>query len=252
MRYGEKKGQVTLYIIIALAIILVLIIFLVYPRVNLPGSGSADATPEEYLRSCIGQEIPLIMEDITSQGGSMQPQGFIVYNNTKISYLCYTAEYYKTCVVQQPNLIGQVEREISRELQPIATSCVKSFAEEYESRGYKISYGNTNVNASLALNSIKITLNLPMTVTKDFSRTYKSIDLEYKSGIYEILSLATSIIDFESTYGDSETRYYPNIKIEKVKLSDGSKIYSISDVVSKDRFVFASRSLAWPAGYGLE
>src|SRR3989344_5534575 len=204
MRYGEKKGQVTLYIIIALAIILVLIIFLVYPRVNLPGSGSADATPEEYLRSCIGQE----------------------------------------------------EREISRELQPIATSCVKSFAEEYESRGYKISYGNTNVNASLALNSIKITLNLPMTVTKDFSRTYKSIDLEYKSGIYEILSLATSIIDFESTYGDSETtlymRYYPNIKIEKVKLSDGSKIYSISDVVSKDRFVFASRSLAWPAGYGLE
>src|SRR3989338_4736686 len=208
MRYGEKKGQVTLYIIIALAIILVLIIFLVYPRVNLPGSGSADATPEEYLRSCIGQEIPMIMEDITSQGGSMQPQGFIVYNNTKISYLCYTAEYYKTCVVQQPNLIGQVEREISRELQPIATSCVKSFAEEYKSR------------------------------------------------IYEILSLATSIIDFESTYGDSETtlymRYYPNIKIEKVKLSDGSKIYSISDVVSKDRFVFASRSLAWPAGYGLE
>jgi hypothetical protein len=47
-------------------------------------------------------------------------------------------------------------------------------------------------------------------------------------------------------------QYYPDLKIEKTKLSDGTTIYILSNVVSKDRFTFASRSLAWPPGYGLE
>ena len=64
--------------------------------------------------------------------------------------------------------------------------------------------------------------------------------------------LTSSILNWEARYGDSDIAtymtYYPNIKVEKYKQGDGSKIYILSS--EKDKFVFASRSLSWPAGYG--
>jgi len=51
-----------------------------------------------------------------------------------------------------------------------------------------------------------------------------------------LLMISTSIVDYESTYGDAETslyvNYYPNLRIEKMKLGDGSTIYTVNDVVS--------------------
>ena len=74
--------------------------------------------------------------------------------------------------------------------------------------------------------------------------------------MYDLIMTSVSIIDYESTYGDSETtlymQYYPDLKIEKTKLSDGTTIYVLTNVISKESFTFASRSLAWPPGYGIE
>ena len=76
-----------------------------------------------------------------------------------------------------------------------------------------------------------------------------------RSEMYGLLMIATSIIDYESTYGDSETsifiQYYPSLIIEKTKLTDGSKIYVVRDVTTHESFTFASRGLSWPAGYGI-
>ena len=74
--------------------------------------------------------------------------------------------------------------------------------------------------------------------------------------MYELLFTAANIIDFESSLGDSATelylQYYPDIKIYKNNLGDGSTIYKIENVISGESFTFASRSLAWPAGYGFD
>ena len=45
---------------------------------------------------------------------------------------------------------------------------------------------------------------------------------------------------------------YPNIKVEKLKQEDGSKIYIITSRDTNEKFVFASRSLSWPAGFSLK
>ena len=86
-------------------------------------------------------------------------------------------------------------------------------------------------------------------------RQWYDFEIELSSEIYFLLMTATSIVDFESTYGDSETRlyllYYPNLVIEKNKLGDGSKIYKVREVTTKEEFIFASRSVAWPGGFGL-
>jgi len=70
-----------------------------------------------------------------------------------------------------------------------------------------------------------------------------------------LLLTSVSIVDYEATYGDSETtlymKYNPELKVDKIKLNEGSKIYRLTNTVTNENFTFASRSLVWPPGYGL-
>jgi hypothetical protein len=88
---------------------------------------------------------------------------------------------------------------------------------------------------------------------KEETQTFKDFEIDVQSEMYDLLFISHSIVDYEATYGDSETtlylQYYPDLRIDKTKLSDGSKIYRVSNVVTGEYFVFASRSLSWPPGY---
>jgi len=45
--------------------------------------------------------------------------------------------------------------------------------------------------------------------------------------------------------------YYRDLKVEKKKQTDGSTVYILTKMDSGDKFQFASRSVAWPPGYGI-
>ena len=74
------------------------------------------------------------------------------------------------------------------------------------------------------------------------------------NNLYELASIAESIVEWEATYGDSETttymNYYHDLKVEKKKQTDGTTIYIVTNRDTRNKFQFASRSVAWPPGYG--
>lgn len=252
--FFNEKGQVAIFVIIALVIVSVIIVFLLYPRLGL--STTTATSPEGFLRGCLEPEIMPVVETLSKQGGYMNPEGFVLYNDVKVKYLCYTSQNYETCVVQQPNIKGQFEKELYSQIDSKIRQCYQSLIEDYESKGYSVSLGNINTKAEIVPGSIKISIINPITVSKETSQTFGGFEVNIQSRMYELLMTSTSIIDFESTYGDSETteymRYYPNLRIDKQKFDDGTTVYRLTDVVSKDSFTFASRSLVWPPGYGLE
>jgi len=73
--------------------------------------------------------------------------------------------------------------------------------------------------------------------------------------MYDLVMISTSILNFEARYGDSNPLsfmvYYPSLWIDKLKQGDGTKIYILTDLNTGESFTFASRSLSWPAGYGI-
>lgn len=247
----NKEGQVAIFVIVAVVIVAIVLGVLIYPKLNVQ-FGEA-FTPQKYLKSCIEPELRPVLEKASAQGGYLNPDGFILYNDTKVKYLCYTSENYKTCVVQEPALVSQVEKEIYNAIQPKINGCFDNLKKEYERRGYSVSASKIDSSLDIISGKINLRVNAPMTVTKDVSQTFKGFDVTLDSQIYDLLITATSIVDFESNYGDSDTKlymqYYPNLRIEKTKLSDGTKIYKLTNVVSDERFTFASKSLSWPPGY---
>jgi len=250
----EKKGQIAIFVVIALVTVAVIIAVFLFPNINV--GTSAEVNPNSFLRECIDSEMDGVLEAVSAQGGSIIPDNYIMYQDDKIQYLCYTSEYYKTCVVQQPLLVRHVQNEIKKVIEPSAQQCLRELIDEYESKGYDVQGSAGELNVTIIPGKINVEFNAPLSVTKEGTQSFRKFGVSMESEIYDLLMTATSIVQFESSLGDSEPlmyiQYYPDLKIEKISRDDGTTIYRLSNVVSGDRFTFASRSLVFPAGYGLE
>ena len=126
--------------------------------------------------------------------------------------------------------------------------------EQYERQGYEVSSSPGDLEVNFVPGSLNVEFISPMTISKESTQTFRKFVVSIDSEMYDLLMIAVSILDFESSLGDSETllylQYYPDLSIEKVK-RNGDTIYTLKNVVTNEEFRFASRSLVWPVGYNL-
>ena len=250
-----QRGQATIFVIVAILIVAaIVIVYLYFPNITQIVTGG-EFSPNSYLKDCVDDTIYESITLLSKQGGYSNPEGFVLYEGEKVKYLCYGSEYYQTCAIQQPMIKNHFEVEMEALVNKKANECVRDLKSEYESRGYGVKLGEVSNNVEIVPGAIKVNFDTDMSISKDTTRNFDGFEVDISSEMYDLLLTAQSVIDFEATYGDSETtaymQYYPDLRMEKIKLSDGTKIYKLSNVVTGEEFVFASRSLAWPPGYGL-
>jgi len=245
----NKRGQVTLFIIIAI-VILGAMVYLVYPRIK---ASLVPAAPASSVEKCM---LPVITEAITKiskQGGSINPSLYYMYMDNKLEYLCYTREYYKTCVMQQPMLKYHIEQEIGNYVKETAVNCVNQLKEEMQSKGYSSVVNFKNVSVELTSSDVQVVVNVTAVFTKQGTQSFNEFVVRKPSKIYDLVMMTMVIMNYEAMFGDSDTQtfmmYYPNLKIEKIKQGEGSKVYILTNRDAGEIFQFATRSLAWPGGY---
>jgi len=243
-----KRGQLTIFIIVAVIIVAVILIFLLVIQ---PGVEKRETPRLEGFEGCVQDAVEENLNKIGSQGGFINPEFYKLYQGEKIAYLCYTNLYYKPCVVQKPFLKKHVELQLENSIGDEIDSCYQESIEDLKEKGYEIAYGNVDFEINLQPENIFIGITAP---TSTSGRSFEKFSVAIPSNYYEIVMVATSILQQEIKYGDSNVNslmiFYPELKIEKLKQSDGSTIYIITDKNSEIKFQFASRSLAKPAGYG--
>lgn len=246
-----KKAQVTLFVLIALLIVGIVLVILLWPSIKT--TFVKEINPEEYIKSCTAQYVEEAIDLASKSGGSIYPVHTVSFQGQQVEYLCYTNEYYKTCVMQQPLLKQHVEYEVVNYIKPKVEGCVQSLQGELEKRGYTVSYKRPDVSLSIIPKNINVNVKVGMTLTKEKTTTYDAVKVNVKNPIYDLIMIAGSILNFEARYGDADPLgymfYYPNLKAQKIKQDDGTKIYILQDRESGQIFQFASRSLSWPAGY---
>lgn len=248
-----KRGQVTFFVLVAVVLVGIIIALIAIPRLRGP-SVDAVQDPSAFLRECIAPVLEARLATLSEQGGYLQPEGFIEYNSTKVKYLCHTTEDYKTCVVQQPLIKEHVEEELTNALQGTARQCVSDLKDAFQSAGYTVGGNFERFSIAFTPGSMIALVEAPLTLEKQGRRTYQQFQLTFPSEYYDLLYVVTSIIEYESQVGNSETslyvQYYPDISMDKVSLGDGTRIYRVHNVLTLESFQFASRSLVFPPGYG--
>jgi hypothetical protein len=249
----SKKGQVTIFIIIGIIIVaLGVLIYSFYPQIK-SALGGEEKNPPAYIQACIEDEITDAVDKLSLQGGSLNPESYIMFDDSKVEYLCYTADYYANCIVQQPLLKKHIESEIKTDIQSKVENCFNMMKESYEKKGYTADLKTGEERVELLPKRVAATFNYSLTLTKGDTQKYDSFVVAVSNNLYELVAIATSIIEWETTLGDADVAnlmtYYHNLKVEKNLRESGEKIYVLTDRNTGDKFQFAVRSQAWPAGY---
>ncbi len=251
----EKRGQVTIFIILAILIIAIgVLLYLFYPRIS-SIFGKESNNPSAFLQNCLEDKIEDTIVNVSLSGGSVNPEHYYLYQDNPIEYLCYTNEYYRTCVVQQPMLKTHIESEIKNEISETVNECFIELRDNFENNGYDVVLREGNITFEILPEFVMVTLTHELTLTKGDSEKYETFRILVDSELYELIGIARSILDWEASYGDVETTtymdYYHNLKVEKLNQMDGSTIYILTNRNTEEVFQFASRSVAWPPGYGI-
>ncbi len=250
----NRSGQVTIFIIIGIIIVAVgLLIYSFYPQIK-TSLGTAQQSPQQFIQSCIEQDIKNAVDTLSLQGGSINATNYLLYNDSKVEYLCYTNEYYRPCEVQQPMLKSHIESEIKNQISNNVDACFTSMQQSYVKQGFSVDLKPGMKTVELFPNRIVATFNYSLTLTKgENAQKYNSFVVLVNNNLYELVSIANSIIEWEASYGDVDVAtymtYYHNLKAEKILRGNDGKIYVLTDRDTGDKFQFAIRGQIWPAGY---
>lgn len=252
MNIKQKRGQVTIFIILALILVAAILFFFIYYKPTISNTNAEQLQIEQ----CIQDELQKPISDLALKAGVQNPQFTAMYMDENITNICYSDEYHKPCVVQQPFLKQTFEENLAKEMQSKIQGCYNSAVADLKSNGYDVTSGEIQQKIEIVPTGVRVTIIAPTTIKKDDSAQTmsKPIEVNVKSELYTVLTVANSILQFETSYGDSEVSsfmfYYPQLNVQKIRRDDGTKIYIITD--KKDiKYQFALRSYAWPPGYGV-
>ncbi len=249
----NNRGQVTIFIIIAILIVaLAVLAYLLLPRFN-STTEVGSQTPSQYISTCLRDEVETTIDKISLQGGSASPNFAYFYLGSNVEYHCYTNRYYDNCIIQQPLLVQHMESEILNEIGPSYNNCFQNLVTNYRNEGYEVNLQEGTLKVEFLPERVLISSGNKLTITKGESQNFERFDIVIDSNIYQIVSIAQSIVEWEQVYGDAPVseymNWYPNLKIEKKLQLDGTTIYIITDRDTNDVFQFASRSVVLPPGY---
>jgi hypothetical protein len=247
----NSKSQVTLFIIIALLIVFILVMLFVN-KAKIINFFGEETSPIEQIQKCIKDSAQDGIKTLSSQGGSLSPKNYYLYEGNKVEYLCYTMEYYKPCVMQKPLLRQSIENELKAYLEPKINECLENIKTSLENSGYNVLFKKPKVSIELLPKNVVINSATDLAIEKEKTESYNNIKTIVPYNLYDFSMIASSIANFETRYGDIETLsymlYYPNLKLEKKTQSEGTRVYILTWRDSQQKFMFATRSVAFAAG----
>jgi hypothetical protein len=245
-----KKGQVSIFIILGILIVLVLLIL--FSRDAGFDTIFAKQSPYQEIEGCAQTAIQEGLDILMLQGGVIESENYFMYEGKKIDYVCYSENEYENCIMQKPILTNTIRDELVKYSTPKIKSCLNSVKSSLESKGYSVVMRDPEIVIDLVPDNVLVDMNLGLRIEKAGVESFDHIRTGIKSKIYNFALITSSISQWETRYGDSETLnymlYYPSLKVEKKKQSEGTTIYILTDRDSNEKFYFASRSIAIPAG----
>jgi hypothetical protein len=245
-----KKGQVSVFII--LGILIVVVLLLLFSRDAGFDTIFAKQSPYQEIEGCAQTAIQEGLDILMLQGGVIESENYFMYEGKKIDYVCYSENEYENCIMQKPILTNTIRDELEEYSTPKIKSCLNSVKSSLEGRGYSVVMRDPEIVIELVPDNVLVDMNLGLRIEKTGVESFDHIRTGIKSKIYNFALITSSISQWETRYGDSETLnymlYYPSLKVEKKKQSEGTTIYILTDRDTDEKFYFASRSIAVPAG----
>ncbi|MFH1823202.1 MAG: hypothetical protein ABH817_00590 [archaeon] len=263
----NKRGQVTIFIIIGIAIVIIGIILFFVMRPSGTPELSKDINPNEYLSECVFGKVEPYVKLISERGGYLEPEFFIMHEKEneliKVQYLCYASGSYTNCTNQRPMLREFIEEQLIENTHAtVKEKCIDKFRQYAEENGFEVQlsqFDKEDYEILTEFSQIKINLRLDITITKGTAtKNFKNFEFVKDSYFGGQIIVAEEVVNDEThCYGDTKNpEEYMNrasfdswLTMEKIRNSDGTRIYILTDRSTENEFIFAIRSCYTPGGF---
>ena len=187
-----KKGQVSIFIIIAILIVVGILVYFLWIKPTYVDKGVVRL---KGFDGCVQDAVEGELGELGVRGGYIAPEFSYLHNSENVAYLCYTNLYYKPCVVQQPFLkqhfAGQLKMAISEKV----NKCYEGSISELQSKGYDVQAGVVSFEVELEPRQVVVQIRAPTSVSSGAgSQRFESFSAKVRNSIYEMLMIATSIL----------------------------------------------------------
>jgi len=242
----NKRGQVAIFIILGIVVVVGILVsvFWVRPTYFFRDDGGLN------FEECVEDAVEQAVVELGGKAGLIDPKFTYSYDGEELTYLCYSNEYYETCSVQVPFLKNVFDEQIEVLIRDRIDLCYANSVDDLRGEGYSVVEGVLVYDVLIEPSVVRVEIEAPTVVG---GSSFARFNVRVNSPIYEMVMIATSILQFEARYGDSDVDsmriYYPDYFIEKIKRGDGTTVYILENMIYGNKFKFASRSLVWPAGY---
>lgn len=248
----EKRGQVTLFVILGIVIVALLVLVL-YARQTI----FFPTTPENLnsLMNDINDEIIQCIGDVNKdpiiriglQGGYLNPDEdtYRLYNDTKISYLCYDIPKTLQCR-NRMLLVSDMESQLNKALKPRILGCMSNIKSYGSFKPIIIETPNElKLDTKINLNSIDIIVDYPIVIKSKKGETQVQKSKFTKTFDYplgDIYNVAHDIIDAETGVGEFDQLFYMIAKKAEYKIYKNrpypDKLYMIKRADNDYQFQF--------------
>ena len=251
----NKKGQMTIWVIVAISIFAAIALFLIIKNKTAitQVEKNIEENPTILIEECAQKSVNDAVNIMLPQGGFIFPEHVKIYNDINISYLCYNAGNYNPCINEHPIFLNEIKNEIKNYISPKIEECFKDYKREIEKRQGLVDLGGMNLDVELAPDRIFVNVerNINLKI-KEQNYNYDNFNIEIISPLYNLARIATEISSQEAKYCYFEyigyTILYPRYKITRTSMSDYTEIYTIKDKRSEKEINIAIRSCAIPPG----
>lgn len=249
----NRKGQVTIFIIIAVLLFMSLTVFFLARDTDVSLPTGTEFSPDRYMGSCIRQAVRDTTDVMFAQGGVVNPPSYITSNGTRITYLCTNINYYSSCVNQYPLFISHLQKEIKENIADDVDACLGALQTELERRNYEVDLGSHSIEVTLKPELVEVSLPLELSLTKNgVTQSITSLDTTVRAPMYDLGLITQEIVSQEAQYCYFEyvgfMLLYPSYDIRLTTRSDATKIYSVTHLPTDKTMQFAIRGCAFPAG----
>lgn len=251
---GNKKGQMTIWIIVAITFVLAIVLFFFFRGEIRPAiEEKIGENPRNYITSCVKKNVEDVVDIILPRGGFIFPEHGKLYNDINISYLCYNSGNYNPCVNEHPMLLNEIKNEIKNYIEPRIEQCFQDYKREMAKRNMNVLIGPMKLGVELGPERVYVDIKREIKIgQKEENYNLNNFDVEVISPIYDLARVAMEIASQEAEFCYFEyvgyMILYPKFKINLDIMSDSTKIYIIKDKKSEKEMNIAIRSCAIPPG----
>ncbi|MEM3405687.1 MAG: hypothetical protein QW117_01800 [Candidatus Pacearchaeota archaeon] len=261
----KNKSQTTLFVIVSILIVSTILLFFFITRgKTILKPEISYIEPEEYIKKCAKDSVTDAINILLDQGGNLNPKNYLIFENKKVSFLCYNRNYYSSCIIQYPLLVNHIENEIIDYSLPKIKDCLYNLSKNYKERGYEIDYDQPKLEIKLKPNKVDINILFQkgLIISKEDSlKKYDEIKTYISSPIYDLADLALeiasqeakycyfSVLGYSLLYQRIEVKVTPSLRtLNNPERIERGKIYILKDIYSGKKFYFAVRGCEIPPG----